>query len=175
MVREKSLTIPTSGRRWPAPTPQRSCTARRGLRRSDCHPTPEMCKADECQRHSRSRGRARAFRAAGADAKASKVEKNVATPHKGTRGGGGGRAPKSKRTASRLARARGKRRRRVGRRPTGEAATRHQRRGERESKAGVEPEEACHPPPRESRPFHRDSSTPTRVVARAADVATDRK
>jgi len=38
-VREKNWMLPTSGERWPAPPPRRSCPARRGLHRLDRRPT----------------------------------------------------------------------------------------------------------------------------------------
>jgi len=67
-------------------------------------------------------------------------------------------------------------RRCVGRRPTGEAATRKTGRGERERGAGVAPKEAGRPPSREAPPLRSDGSPPPPPdVARAADTATDRR
>jgi len=67
-------------------------------------------------------------------------------------------------------------RRCVGRRPTGEAATRKTGRGERERGAGVAPKEAGRPLSREAPPLPSDGSPPPPPdVARAADTATDRK
>jgi len=55
-VREKICTLLTLGRRWPAPPPRRSCTARRGLHRLDGCPTPP----DTGQAQAKGRGTAAA-------------------------------------------------------------------------------------------------------------------
>jgi len=172
-VRAKNWTLPSSGRRWKAPPPRQFCTVRRSCRRLGRRPALGARQVQEraaAQPQWRARER---LPYGGATAKARERAKTAATPHKGKRGGSGARAPTRKHTACRRVRVRA---------PTVSAsATDRQGRRRRQKWRGsgrgerVVPEEASRPPPREARPSHSDGSPPApRVVARAADVATDR-
>jgi len=108
-VREKNWTLPTSGRRWPAPPPRQSCTVRRSCAAPAVAPRRGRGRHRQGPQHSRSGGRARACRTAEPRQRQGRGQRQQPPPHKGKRGGGGARGRRQANTRHAAACARGHR------------------------------------------------------------------